>query len=167
MNSIAGVHRAGRLTEPAVDVVECRLDSEHGLLEQGRAERLGFDRSGSSTAKLLDRCACPPAGLLGIGPPLGGDALQRPPEVPWGVAQDRRAGSERSPLGGQEHGQRIVDDRSGRPDQLGKVGVDLRALLPVDFDADELSVGQRSHLGVLEKGVRRTALVRGQVPDRN
>ncbi len=142
-----------RAAEPAPLRVERRAQPAHRLADQRLGERLRRRRAASGAADRLDE-------LAGRAPhvpaPLAVRARHRLQHLPKArqavsrLGREVRAAVERLAVGREERGQRPAAVPGQRDDRVHVDRVEVRALLAVDLDVDEVLVLEPRGLLVLE-----------------
>ena len=164
-----GLRKLRRAGEAAVDRVERLGQALRRLGHECGRQGLGTGRRGETGKRVLERggVARDPLPILAPDPR---DGLEHLGEAGPAVARFRRevgAAPKRLAGGRQEHGERPA---ALLPEQGERVLIDLieiRPLLPVHLDADEMLVHQRRDLRVLEALVRHdVAPMAGGIADR-
>ena len=166
--------KLGRPAEAPVCGIEAAPDGGHGVLEEP-----GIRRTGVSAFGVRLRCASgqhvlePGARASHLVAPVCVGVGGRGEDLPKGrhaVARLRRvvgAPVERHALGSEERGQRPASVPGDRLHRAHVDGVDVRPLLPVDLDVDEVRVHHAGRFRVLERlALHDVAPVASRVPDR-
>ena len=166
-------HRLGELggTAPAaVDVVEGGVERRRRLPQDLHVRQAVHGRTGGLRLReRVDESGTRPLDLLALVRPASPDRLQdlaerRHPVT--GRVREVRAAVERAPVGSQEHAHRPAALPGQRLDGAHVDLVQVRALLPVHLDRDEMGVEDLGRRLVLERlPLHHVAPVAGRVSD--
>ena len=143
-----------RPSEAAPLRVERRAQPAHGLADQRLGERLRRRRAAPGAADRLDELA---GGARHVRAPLAVRArhrlqhLAKARQAVTRLGREVRAAVERLAVGREERGQRPAAVPGQRHDRVHVDRVEIRALLAVDFDVDEVLVLEPRRLLVLER----------------